>query len=302
MVARVERRSHDALRLRRPRLRPTACRRRAPRTARWTATCTGRAGTSTRSCAAASASTSRPTRSARRASSSPPTGPSSSASSTTPTASPPISTRRSSCRSATPAACATRSPGSCASACATTSRSPGASPRATPRCSTGSPRSLYGYANNSPVSYHDPGGTASHQLQRLRRPRRRRHLLLRPERVLRPRQAAHHRACASRSASAWAAASRPTSSRRRRRRRASPRSPSSTGRWAPRGGKVGGEFDLICGTGKVKGGAKLGPLQVGSDISTTRERRAVASTGGRQDRGQGRPQGLRGRAELIPDP
>jgi hypothetical protein len=31
------------------------------------------------------------------------------------------------------------------------------------------------------------------------------------------------------------------------------------------GGKVGGEFDLICGTGKGKLGANLGPLQFGGD-------------------------------------
>jgi hypothetical protein len=33
----------------------------------------------------------------------------------------------------------------------------------------------------------------------------------------------------------------------------------------PVSGKVGGEFDLICGTGKGKLGGKLGPLQGGLD-------------------------------------
>ena len=31
------------------------------------------------------------------------------------------------------------------------------------------------------------------------------------------------------------------------------------------GGKIGGEFDLICGTGKGKLGANVGPLQFGGD-------------------------------------
>ena len=74
-----------------------------------------------------------------------------------------------------------------------------------------------------------PGRHGVPQLRRLRRRRRRRDLLLRPGRVLRPRQAAHHRPLRRGAASAWAAASRSTSSRRRPRRRASPRSRSSAG-------------------------------------------------------------------------
>ena len=43
------------------------------------------------------------------------------------------------------------------------------------------------------------------------------------------------------------------------------------------GGKVGGEWDLICGTGKVKAGANLGPFQFGIDDENT------ASAGGAVD-------------------
>ena len=32
------------------------------------------------------------------------------------------------------------------------------------------------------------------------------------------------------------------------------------------GGKVGGEWDIICGNGKFKTGANLGPLQFGRDF------------------------------------
>ena len=166
----------------------------------------------------------------------------------------------------------------------------------------GSPRSLYGYAYNSPVSFHDPGGTASLSARRLRSAsaaaarstsiRARSSTASKPfitGPVLRGRRRPRWRRRGRRC------------SRRRRRRPASTRWPSSTGRSGPVSGKVGGEFDLICGTGKAKigGQARAGP---GRSRLRRRVERGGGEQGGRQDRGQGRTQGLRGRAELIRDP
>ena len=109
-----------------------------------------------------------------------------------------------------------------------------------PAMFAGSPRSLYGYANNSPVTYHDPGGTASISLRRLLRRRRRRHASTSTPARSSTSTSRSSPACASRPASAWAAASRPTSWRRRRRRRASPRSPSSAGRCPAPGARSAG--------------------------------------------------------------
>ena len=157
----------------------------------------------------------------------------------------------------------------------------------------GSPRSLYGYANNSPVSYHDPGGTASISFGGYLGARRRRA----------PSTSTRARSSTSTSRSspalcveaglglgggieadfleAGADAGGPHRVRRAQRRR----SP------APRR-KFGGEFDLICGTGKVKSGANILGAQGGYDSSGTPSAGLGQRPGRLQDRGQGRPQGL----------
>ena len=140
----------------------------------------------------------------------------------------------------------------------------------------GSPRSLYGYANNSPVSYRDPGGTASIGFGGYVGVGGGTTLYFDPERALRPQQAAHHRPVLRVRRRRWAAASRPTRSRRPRpRTAASPRSPSWRAKVPFLGGKFGGEFDLICGTGKLKVGRQ--PRAVSSSASTARERGARAA-------------------------
>ncbi len=136
----------------------------------------------------------------------------------------------------------------------------------------GSPRSLYGYAEQ--LARHLPRSRRHgvDLVRRLLRARRRRHPLLRPLRALRPQQAARSPACAASSASVSAAASRPTSSSRRRRTGASLRSPSSARRSGPVGGKVGGEFDLICGTGKGKVGRQPRAAPAAASTATAPER------------------------------
>ena len=94
---------------------------------------------------------------------------------------------------------------------------PGASPRATRPASTAPRATLYGYASNSPASFRDLDGTAVGGRLGLRRIRRRREHLPRPERHLGPEQAVLRRCLLRAAASASAAASRPTCSRRVRR-------------------------------------------------------------------------------------
>ena len=129
----------------------------------------------------------------------------------------------------------------------------------------GSPRSLYGYAHNSPVSFHDPGGTASLSISGYVGVGGGVTLYFDPSAIFDPNKPFITGVCFECGVGAGRRRRGRLPRSRRTRRGASPRSPSSGAKVPFLGAKVGGEFDLICGTGKGKRAGNLGPYQRGVD-------------------------------------
>ena len=128
----------------------------------------------------------------------------------------------------------------------------------------GSPRSLYGYAYNSPVSFRDPGGTASLSGSAYLGIGGGGTIYFDPAALFDSEKPFFQGLCfeggvgLGGGVEADALEKPPTD--------ASLNAIAElTVTGGPFSGKVGGEFDLICGTGKGKIGAKAGPIQGGVD-------------------------------------
>jgi RHS repeat-associated protein len=142
----------------------------------------------------------------------------------------------------------------------------------------GSPRSLYGYASNSPASFRDPTGTFSVSYSAYAGAGGGFSLYIDPSALFDSKKPFITGLCVEGGLGAGGGIETD----------ALEAAPTRTGLSAIAeggvkvpfvGGKVGGEFDLICGTGKGKAGANLGPAQFAIDSDNT------PSAGGAADPG-----------------
>ena len=139
----------------------------------------------------------------------------------------------------------------------------------------GSPRGLYGYAANSPVSFRDPSGTLSVSSSAYAGVGGGATWYLDPAGLFDPKKPFITGLCVEFGFGAGggletdALEAAPT--------RTGLSAVAELGGKVPGGGlKVGGEFDLICGTGKGKLAGNLGPLQFGGDTDKTPSAGAAA--------------------------
>ena len=162
----------------------------------------------------------------------------------------------------------------------------------------GSPRSLYGYANNSPVSYHDPGGTASFSIGGYGGVGGGATFYFDPGAFFDLDKPLITGLCVEAGFGVGGGMEAdflepaPTQAGLSAFAELNGVVPGASG-------KFGGEFDLICGTGKLKSGANILGAQGGYDEHRHAERRRGQHPGRLQDRGQGRPQGLPAAAAEI---
>ena len=165
----------------------------------------------------------------------------------------------------------------------------------------GSPRALYGYASNSPVSFRDPTGTFSISYSAYAGAGGGFSLYIDPSAFFDSKKPLITGLCVEGGLGLGGGIetdvleAAPTKS-----------GLSAIGELTFKiplvGAKVGGEFDLICGTGKHKGGINAGPYQGGFDTDDVWSGGAAADPRGchqhrrgrrrGQDRGQGRPEAL----------
>ena len=162
----------------------------------------------------------------------------------------------------------------------------------------GSPRSLYGYANNSPVSYHDPGGTASFSIGGYGGIGGGATFYFDPGAFFDLDKPLITGLCVEAGFGVGGGMeadfleAAPTQAGLSAFAELNGVVPGASG-------KFGGEFDLICGTGKLKSGANILGAQGGYDDTGTPSAGAGQHPGRLQDRGQGRPQGLPAAAAEI---
>jgi RHS repeat-associated protein len=133
-----------------------------------------------------------------------------------------------------------------------------------PAMFAGSQRSLYAYANSSPVSYHDPGGTMSVSIGGYAGPGGGVTFYLDPrafydlDRPLITGMCLEFGVGAGGGIEADLLEPAPTQA-------SLSAFAELSAKYGPGGGKLAADFDLICGTGKGKAGVNLGPLQAGID-------------------------------------
>jgi RHS repeat-associated protein len=131
-----------------------------------------------------------------------------------------------------------------------------------PAMFAGSPRSLYGYANNSPASYRDPGGTASLNISGYFGPGGGATFYYDPSALWNWDKPLVTGLCVEFGVGAGAGVESDFLEQAPKEGSLSAFAEAAA-KYGPGGVKVGGEFDLICGKWKGKIGGNLGPLQAG---------------------------------------